>query len=219
MKSVLICGSSGMIGGLVLKQCLASAEIDKVTSIVRRASGLNDPKLNEVIHDNFLDYSAIDSHFSDQDIIFYCIGVYTGQVRDEQFKKITVDFTKAFADTLKQQSPQATFCFLSGSGADQSVKSRISFARYKGMAENYLIEREFPQLFIFRPAYIYPVEKRKEPNLSYTVFRYLYSLFKLLGKKYSVKSTELAKAMFIAGTKGAEQTILENEDILHLVED
>ena len=41
---------------------------------------------------------------------------------------------------------------------------RIAFARYKGEAENALLAAGFHAVYIFRPAYIYPVKPRKEPN-------------------------------------------------------
>ncbi len=213
MKKVIITGASGMIGGIVLRECLKSPEIEKVTSIVRRLSGITHDKLEEVIHQDFTDYSDIISHFKDQDIAHFCIGVYTGQVPDDQFKVITLDFAKAYADAVKQNSPGATLCLLSGQGADQTEKSRMSFAKYKGMAENYLISKKFDQLYLFRPSYIYPVEKRKEPNFSYRMFRSLYPLLKNLFPNMAITSEILGKAMFKAGLNGAGKMVLENEDI------
>lgn len=217
MKRVMITGSSGMIGSLILQHCLQSDEVREVKSIVRRSSGIAHPKLQEIIHTDFTDFSSRASDFRNIDIAYFCIGVYTGSVPDPEFRKITVDFTVSFADVLKDQSPDATFCFLSGQGADRREKSRISFARYKGMAENYLIEKAFPQLYIFRPGYIYPVEKRKEPNFGYSVYRMLYPLLRHLGKGFSIKSTELAEAMFRTGLMGSNRITLENEDILRLL--
>jgi hypothetical protein len=50
----------------------------------------------------------------------------------------------------------------------------MAFARYKGEAEKTLLSAGFPRIYIFRPACIYPVEPRKEPNLSYRLLRELY---------------------------------------------
>lgn len=203
-----------MVGSSVLRHCLQSNEIEKVISFVRRPSGISHPKLNEIIHNDFLNYKGLEKYFRNQDIAYFCIGVYTGQVPDKEFKEITYDFAVAFADVLKSQSPNATFCFLSGGGADPREKSMFSFARYKGMAENYLIKKEFKSLHVFRPKYIYPVEKRKEPNFSYRLMRGSYPLIKIFGVKYSIKSTQLGEAMYKAGIHGAAKTILENKDIL-----
>jgi uncharacterized protein YbjT (DUF2867 family) len=202
-----------MIGGIVLRECLNDTTIEQVTSIVRRPSGVSHAKLVEVVHQDFLDYRDIAAHFQNQDIAHFCIGVYTGQVSDSEFKKITFGFAKAFADALAKASPTATCCFLSGAGADQKEKSRMSFAKYKGMAENYLIQKNFGQLYIFRPAYIYPVEKRQEPNFSYRLMRSLYPLMKALYPQGAITSEQLGMAMFKAGITGADQVVLENEDI------
>lgn len=202
-----------MIGGIILRECLASNDVAKVTSIARKPGGIEHPKLEEVIHSDFTSYAGLEEHFKNIDAAHFCVGVYTGQVPDDKFKVITVDFAKAFADAVKDNSPKATLCFLSGAGADQKEKSRVSFARYKGMAENYLLAKSFDGLYIFRPGYIYPVEKRKEPNWTYSLMRKLYPLFKTFYSSGMITSEELAKAMFKAGMEGAHRTVLENQEI------
>ena len=216
MKQVIITGATGMIGSVVLQHCLASNEIGNVLCITRKPLGISHPKLKEVLHSNFLDYHPIGEHFENIDIAYFCIGVYTGAVSNEKFKEITVDYTQVFTDTLKKKGPNATLCFLSGAGADRAEKSRTSFAKYKGMAENCLADSGL-DFYSFRPAYIYPVEKRKEPNLMYSISRALYPLIKLFGKNASITSQELGEAMFKVGLKGAEKSILENQEILQLV--
>jgi len=213
MKNVIITGATGMVGGIVLREALNNAGIGKVTSFVRRPSGVNHPKLEEVIHADFTNYAGAEHHFENIDAAYFCIGAYTGSVPDDKFKLITVDFTTIFADALKAKSPNATFCLLSGQGADQTEKSRVSFAKYKGMAENYLIKQDFGNLYIFRPAYIYPVEARQEPNLMYKISRKLYPLLKNVFPSTVITSEQLGKAIFKAGIQGAEKTVLENQDI------
>ncbi len=202
-----------MVGGLVLLECLANSEIESVTSIVRRASGINHEKLIEVIHNDFTDYSAIKVHFMGVDIVYFCIGVYTGAVARDEFRKITVDYIVEFAKMLKGKSPEATFCFLSGAGADPKEKSRMMFAKAKGVAENFLIKQNFGALYIFRPAYIYPVTPRVEPNFSYRLSRKLYPVLKALMPDSVIASEQLANAIFKSGINGAFKTILENADI------
>ncbi len=212
---VLITGATGMIGSLVLKSCLDSEQINEVIIIGRRNIGFTHPKLVEVLHKDFKDYSNLEQHFKGVDIAHFCLGVYTGQVNNDLFKEITVDIPKAFIDMLKNHSPLCSFCFLSGAGADPEEKSRISFARFKGMAENHLLAADFPSTTIFRPGYIYPVEKRKEPNLSYRIFRKMYPLMKLFGQNASIESTQLAEAMFQAGLGKNQTRILENREIIN----
>lgn len=215
---VIITGSTGMIGGIVLDTCLASDQIDAVTSITRRPSGRQHAKLTEVIHDDFEDYKGLEAHFTDVDVAYFCIGAYTTSVPNALFKKITVDFTKHFADTLKAHSPESRFVFLSGMGADNTEKSRVAFARFKGIAENHLKALNFSALQIFRPGYIYPVEARKEPNFVYRVYRWLYPLINRMAPSSSVTSVQLGEAMFQAGLYPTNKITLENKDILYLFE-
>lgn len=204
-----------MIGELILNDCLQSHQITQVTALVRQPSShATHPKIREVVVSNFENYLEQASVFQTIDVAFFCVGVYTGQVSDEQFETITVDYAVAFAKALKKASPNATLCFLSGSGADRTEKSRVAFARLKGIAEN-KIDRLGIQFYAFRPGYIYPIVPRKEPNWMYRISRTLYPIIRLLGANASVTSTDLAKAMFKVGLNGAERQILENKDIVH----
>ncbi len=213
MKRVIIAGASGMVGSLLLENCLASRQISEVISLVRKKTTTQDPKLKEVLVEDFTDLSSAAEQFQNIDIAFFCIGVYTGQVPDDQFKVITVDYAIAFAKAIKSISPNATYCLLSGAGADRSEKSGASFARYKGMAENRISELGL-KFFSFRPGYIYPVTPRKEPNIMYRVMRILYPLIRLMGSSGSIKSTDLASAMLKVGLDGASSEVLENRSIL-----
>lgn len=202
-----------MIGGLILDQCLQAGEITKVVSLVRKPTGRTHDKLAEIVIRDFTDYSEHPDLFQGVTAAFFCIGVYTGQVEEGLFKTITVDYAVQFAAALKENSPSGTICLLSGAGADRTEKSRTSFARFKGMAENQ-IQALGLSFYTFRPGYIYPVAPRNEPNLMYRISRGLYPLIRLLGENSSIKSTELAAAMFKVALKGADKEILENRDIL-----
>lgn len=214
MKNVVIAGASGMVGSLILKKSLSSSSVIKVTSLVRRKTTNQHPKLNEVIVDNFADYSTQGNVFHNVDTAFFCIGVYTGQVPDDAFRKITIDYAVAFAEALKTRSPAATLCFLSGAGADRTEKSRMAFAKYKGIAENKISELDLGHFHTFRPGYIYPVQARIEPTLGYRIMRTMYPLIRRMGANSSIKSTDLAAAMFRVGVNGSDTEILENKDIL-----
>jgi uncharacterized protein YbjT (DUF2867 family) len=142
--------------------------------------------------------------------------VYTGAVPDAEFRKITVDYTIEFARVLRASSTGAAFSFLSGMGADQTGRSRVPFARYKGEAEKALLAAGFPRLYIFRPAYIYPVEPRKEPNFSYRLLRVIYPVFRRLFPNQVIPADDLARAMVdvaVRGKRERESVVLENREI------
>ena len=191
-----------------------------VTVIGRRKLGISHPKLKEVLHNDFTDCSALVQPLSGQDAALFCLGVYTGAVPDEELRKITVDYTVEFARVLRASSPGAAFSFLSGSGADQTERSRLPFARYKGKAEKALLAAGFPRLYIFRPAYIYPVEPRKEPNISYRLLRTIYPVFRVLFPNQVIPADDLGRAMVdVAVRQSAERggIVLENREIRAMV--
>ena len=192
---LVIVGATGMVGGYALRYALDHPSVGVVTVIGRKKLDISHPKLRQVLHRDFADCSALAQSLSGQDAALFCLGVYTGAVPDAEFRKITVDYTIEFARVLRTSSPDAAFSFLSGSGADQTERSRIAFARYKGEAEKALLAAGFPRLYIFRPAYIYPVEPRKEPNFSYRLLRAIYPLFRVLFPNQVVPADDLARAM------------------------
>src|SRR5712692_2059106 len=158
---LVIVGGTGMVGGYALRYALEHPAVARVTAIGRRTLDISHPRLTEVLHRDFGDCSALAEALSGQDAAVFCLGAYTGSVSDAELRTITVDCTAEFARVLRGSSPDAAFSFLSGNGADPTGRSRIPLARYKGQAENALLAAGFPRLYIFRPAYIYPVEPRK----------------------------------------------------------
>lgn len=217
---VVIIGATGMVGGYALRHALAHPAIGLVTIIGRRAVGVSHPKLKEVMHRDFADCSTLASVLADQDAGIFCLGAYTGVVSDEELHRITVDYTVEFARVLRASSPKAAFSFLSGEGADPTGRSRAVFARYKGEAEKALLTMGFPRLHIFRPAYIYPVEPRMEPNFGYVLLRGIYPLFRRLFPSQVIPADELAKAMVEVVARGTGESsglVLENRDIQAMV--
>lgn len=216
-KKVLLTGATGMTGSILLKICLESSAINEVISLVRKKTNIQHPKLKEVIVEDFSNYTSIESLFADLDVVFYCLGVYTGAVPKDEFKKITIQYPLALATSIGKYSPNICFCLLSGQGADRAEKSNLLFARFKGEVENKLSQIGFGSFYSIRPGYIYPVTPRVEPNFGYKVSRFLYPFIKLLGKNYSITSEELALGMFTIGMNGFSQEIVENRDILSVL--
>ena len=218
---LVIVGTSGMVGGYALRYALENRSIGNVTSIGRRKLGISDSKLREVLHSDFADCTALTDALSGQDAAVFCLGAYTGAVSDEGLRKITVDYAVEFARVLHISSPDAAFSFLSGTGADQTGRSRVPFARYKGQAEKALLAMGFPHLYIFRPAYIYPVEPRQEPNFSYRLLRRIYPVFRLLFPNQVIRADDLAHVMVdvaVCGTGEHRGPVFENGEIRAMAE-
>lgn len=214
-KRVVIVGATGMVGGYALRYALERPDVATATAIGRRGLGFAHPKLHEVIHADFANCSALAETLSGQDAVVFCLGAYTGAVTDAELRRITVDYTVELARVLRGRSPGASLAFLSGSGADPTGRSRMAFARYKGEAEKALLAAGFPRLSIFRPAYIYPVEPRPEPSLSYRFLRAIYPVFRVLFPDQVIRADDLARVMVDVALREVEHDalVLDNRDI------
>ena len=220
-RSLVIVGASGMVGGYALRDALDHRAVGRVTAIVRRTLGVSHPKLNEVLHRDFADCSALAETLSGQDATVFCLGAYTGAVANAELRTITLDYTVEFARVLRGSSPGAAFSFLSGNGADPTGRSRIAFARYKGEAEKALLAEGFPRVYIFRPAYIYPVRARKEPTFTYRLLREIYPVFRVLFPNQVIPADDLARAMVdivVREKREREGSVFENREIRAIAE-
>jgi uncharacterized protein YbjT (DUF2867 family) len=220
-KRLIVVGATGMVGGYALSRALEHPAVGRVTSIGRRKLGISHPKLKEVLHPDFADCSALAEALAGQDAAVFCLGAYTGVVTDAELRTITVNYTVEFARVFRGSSPDAAFSFLSGGGADPTGRSRIPYARYKGEAESALLAAGFPRVYLFRPGYIYPVEPRKEPNLSYRLLRRIYPFFRVLFPNQVIPADALARAMVDAvavGTGPPGGPVFENREIRAMVE-
>jgi len=95
----------------------------------------------------------------------------------------------------------------------------MSFARYKGEAENALLATGFASVYIFRPAYIYPMTPRREPDFGYSLLRA--PAFRLIFPHQVIRADDLARAMVDVAVRGTEERqglVLENRDIQPIVE-
>ncbi len=218
---IVVVGATGLVGGYAVRYALEQPAVGTVTTIGRKKLGISHPKLREVLHRDFTDCSPLAQALSGQDAAVFCLGAYTGAVPDAEFRTITVDYTREFARVLRSSSAEASFSFLSGNGADPTGKSRMAFARYKGEAEKTLLAAGFPHVYIFRPAYIYPVEPRKEPNFGYRFLRAIYPAFRVLFPNQVIRADDLARAMVdvVISRPGERQSLVfENRDIRAMVE-
>jgi uncharacterized protein YbjT (DUF2867 family) len=217
-KNLVIVGATGMVGGYALRHALEDPAVRTVTAIGRKKLAISHPKLEEVLHLDFADCSALAAPLTGQDAAVFCLGTYTGVVTEAQLRTTTVDYTVEFARVLRIASPDASFSFLRGNGADPTGQSRLPYARYKGEAETALLAAGFPHVYIFRPAYIYPVEPRKEPNFNYRLLRKIYPAFRVLFPNQVIRADDLARVMVDAGVQGTPRDgVFENQDIRAMV--
>ena len=192
---IIITGSTGTVGSEVVRQAVADDDIEQVILIARRPTEINHPKIREIIHKNFLDYSGFESTFREADACLWCLGISQTSVSKEEYFVITYDYAVAAAKAMLAANPSITFLFLSGQGADSTEKSRVRFARVKGQTENALRAMNFRKLLIFRPGGIYAVTRGNHMSTQKKLETLLVRAMKLIIPWTVVDTDVLAKAM------------------------
>jgi putative NADH-flavin reductase len=121
---VILFGATGMVGQGVLRECFLETAVDRVLSVVRNPSGQQHPKLTELVHENLFVYSDIESQINGYDACFFCLGVTSSGMTEQDYSHITYDLTMAAARTLVRLNPAMTFIYVSGAGTDSTEKGR-----------------------------------------------------------------------------------------------
>ena len=175
----------------MLRKCLASPLVSEVRAVVRRPTGLRNFKLREIVHADFLDFTAVAGAFEGVDACFYCLGISVLQVSGEaDYRRITHDFVMAAARALKAHSPDAFFHFISGRGT--SLSSRQMWARVKAKTERDLAA--FNGAVCWRPAAIDGMPSAHEPvifKVARPILRRVFGPFRSL----YVKGEDIGAAM------------------------
>lgn len=214
---IIVTGATGTAGSEVIRQAIADDNITSITAIVRRPLDIQDPKLNTIIHKDFLDYTGLDSIFQSHDACIWCLGVSQTQVSKEQYEVITYLYTMKAAQAMLHANHNIKFVFLSGDGADPEEKSRTIFARIKGRTEKALSSLEFKQLYFARPGGIWPVHKNPNMALMNKLVAPLFPLLSRILPSKVIKSDLLAKALLQLAIKGCDKRVLDNEELKALV--
>ncbi len=214
----IITGTTGMVGEGVLHECLNHPDVESVLVINRRHFEIYHPKLKQIVHDNFYDYSPIQNELAGFNACFFCLGTTSVKKKEEEYTKITFDLTKTFADTVIKLNPDMTFCYVSGAGTDGTENGKIMWARVKGRTENYLLNLGFKQTYMFRPALITPTKGLKNTLTPYKILSPLVPVIKFLFPNYICSLKEIGIAMINSVNKGYEKKVLEVKDIKKLAD-
>ena len=218
--NILILGATGMVGQGVLRECLLDPEVHHVLTIGRSAghnkTGINSPKLDELVHPNLWDYSTIESSLSNLDACFFCLGVTSAGMTEADYGRVTHGITIAAAETLARLHPKITFIFVSGTGADSSEKGRVMWARIKGKTENAILRMPF-QGYVFRPAAIEPCHGEQSRTKSYRIFyalgKPIFPFLRRMFPGYVTSTEQIGRAMLSIAKHGTSKRILESKDI------
>ncbi len=206
-----------MVGQGVLRECLLDSGVQQILSIVRTPSGQQNPKLRELVHTDFFDYSALEPELAGFDACFFCLGVSSAGMDETKYTHLTYDLTLAAAAALARVNPNMTFLYVSGAGTDSTEHGRSMWARVKGRTENDLLKLNFRAAYMFRPGVIQPLHGIKSKTRLYqTVYNVLNPIFPLLKSalpQYVTTTEELGRAMLHVAKQGFPKPILETKDI------
>jgi uncharacterized protein YbjT (DUF2867 family) len=213
----IIFGATGMIGQGVLRECLRDASVERVLSVGRSATGQRHEKLREIVQPDPSNLSAVKGDLSGYDACFFCLGVSSARMSEQDYRRVTRDIAVAVAQTLVRLNPGMTFVFVSGAGADSTARGRIMWARVKGETENALLQMPFKAAYVFRPAFVQPLHGIRSRtalyNAAYVVLAPLYPLVKAIAPGFITTTEEIGRAMIMAATRGAPKRVLESADI------
>ncbi len=205
-----------MVGEGVLHEALNHPAVEAVLVIGRKPCQVTHPKLKELVHADFLDYTAIEAHLAGYTGCFFCLGVSSIGMSEKDYIRVTYDLTMQAARTLSRLNPSMTFCYVSGAGTDSSERGRIMWARVKGKTENDLMKLPFKAVYLFRPGFIKPTKGLKNAFAAARIVGLAYPVLRLLIPKFVSTLRDLGLAMIEAVRSGYSRPILECRDIVRL---
>lgn len=218
-KSVIITGSTGMVGKGVLLECLDSPLIERVLVINRSSLGMQHPKLKEILLADFQQVATLKDQLKVYDACFYCMGVSVIGLSEEAYHAITYTTTKTLVDTLYELNPAMVFHYVSGVGTDSSEKGSVMWARVKGKTENMVLQRGFADAYAVRLGVLLPergiMSKTPWYNVLYQLMRPFFPLFRL--SKNVISTSQLGQAMINTLYSPLPRKIVTNRDLNALV--
>jgi uncharacterized protein YbjT (DUF2867 family) len=214
---VLLFGATGMVGQGVLRECLLDPNVEQVQTVGRTATGMQHPKLREIVHPDLFHYAEIDANLSGFDACFFCLGVSSAGMKAEEYERITYGITLAAAETLCRLNPQMKFVYVSGAGTDSTERGRSMWARVKGKTENALLRLPFAAAYMFRPGMIQPLHgirpKATFYRVFYSILKPLVPLLRRLFANQVLTTEEVGRAMLAVARRDYPKPILEIRDI------
>ena len=214
---VVIFGATGMVGRGVLKECLDDHRVEDVLVVGRRGCSERHSKLREVLHDDFFDYSSIQTELTDRDTCFFCLGVSSVGQDESTYTRLTYDLTLLAAEALLRASSRMTFIYVSGAGADSTERSRSMWARVRGRLENRLLAMPFQAAYVFRPGYVQPMRGTKSRVFLYRIVHgvvgWTYPVLRRLFPRAVTSTVAIGLAMIAVAESGYESRVLESDAI------
>jgi uncharacterized protein YbjT (DUF2867 family) len=206
-----------MVGQGVLRECLHDPGVQLVQTVGRASTGVQDPKLREIVHQDLWNFAPIETALSGFVAGFFCLGVSAAGMKEAGYERVTYGITLAAAETPSRLNANMTFIYVSGAGTDSSEHGRIMWARVKGKTENALMRLPFKAAYMFRPGIIEPMYGAKSKTPAYRVFyalgKPLLPVMRWAFPDYVLTTEEIGRAMLKVARQGASKQVLETRDI------
>ena len=215
MKTALVFGSSGLIGGHLLNELIQNDNYSKIKLFVRSDHGSNDSK-TEIIK---TDFNNLENHKEDikGDDCFFCIGTTKQNSPDKnEYRRVELDVPKKIAQIAKSNLVNS-FVFVSSGYADPN--SSGDYLKFKGLVEEELKRLSFSKLGIMRPSFLMGdrKEKRVGEKVGIFIFKLLSPLFLgPLKKMKPIHSKKVAKAMIKITNGDFKQNVFESNEIVEV---
>ncbi|MEV6353049.1 epimerase [Streptomyces hydrogenans] len=218
MKAVVF-GASGLIGDGFLQESLRAHDVTEVVAVVRTPLPVTHPKLRQVLHGDFLDFTQIADELAGADACFWGLGVSSVGLDPQEYERVTYGYTTAAGHVLATINPDLTFVYVSGGGTDSTERGRSRWARVKGRTENAVIAA-FPHGYALRPGFVRPSHGTRSRTTAYrwadAAVAPLAPLLRLLRLAPSLMTdtSELGQAALHLARHGFSRHVLENRDIV-----
>jgi hypothetical protein len=215
--NIILFGATGMVGRGALIECLEDETVTSVLVVGRSSCGVRHAKLEEVLHDNFMDFTPVQAKCTGRDVCFYCVGVSSLGMSADKYLHLTYSMTMSAAESVLAMNPSLVFCFISGQGADSSENGRVAWANVKGKTENGIGQLPFKASYIFRPGAIQPLKgvtsRTPSYRVMYAIIGPVIPLLLRIFPRFVTTSERIGRALIHVANHGYATRILENSDI------
>jgi|SRR5450432_2437240 uncharacterized protein YbjT (DUF2867 family) len=214
---VVLFGATGMVGQGVLRECLRDDSVSQIVCVGRTPLGMQHPKIEELITGDLFELDRLEGGLRGLDACFFCLGVSSSGMSEEDYRRLTYDLTLSVAGVLARLDPGMTFVYVSGAGTDSSERGASTWARVKGATENALLRLPFKAAYMFRPGVIVALDGIRSKTPSYRVFYSVLGVLlspvqRLFPRSMSTTRT-IGLAMLEVARHGAKSPILGPADI------
>ena len=152
-----------------------------------------------------------DEKLKGYDAVFFCAGVSSVGMKEEQYKVISHDIPLRFAQIVNPKD-RMTFVYVSGAGNYNHTDQM--WVRVKKSTEDALVRMPFKGAYNFRPAIMWRYKGQKHIQKMQYVFWALYPLVKFFG--YWNTMSEVGRAMIAVSRDGYPVHEIEVKDISKL---